>query len=93
MFAPLLIAAALDRSLWWLYGAFTLTALANMILHDPNLFLSLGYPISEILDGPAFAVPRWLNSAAQTGLFIFFTARLANSFVRASPPIAGRSAA
>jgi hypothetical protein len=94
MFAPLVIAAALDRSLWWLYGAFTLTALANMILHDPNLFVTwLGYPVSEVLGGPAFAVPRWLNAAAQTGLFIVFTVRLMKPFFRASPSIAGAPAA
>ena len=73
MFASLIIAAGLDRKTWWLYGAFTLTALANMALHDPNLFMWAGYPETEIHGGPALALPRWLNAAAQTSLFIVFT--------------------
>jgi Gpi18-like mannosyltransferase len=73
MFAPLAIAAALDRQLWWFYGAFATTSVANMTLHDPKLFAWLGYPPSEIYGGLALAVPRWVNSAAQTVLFIAFT--------------------
>ncbi len=76
MFAPLAIAAALDRQLWWFYGAFVLTSVANMTLHDPRLFAWLGYPPNEIYGGAALAAPRWLNSAVQTGLFAALTIRL-----------------
>src|SRR5439155_5664792 len=76
MFAPLAIAATLDRQLWWFYGAFVLRSVANMTLHDPRLFAWLGYPIHEIYGGPALAAPRWLNSALQTGLFATLTMRL-----------------
>src|SRR6266404_3709414 len=76
MFAPLVIAAVLDRQLWWFYGAFVLTSVVNMTLHDPKLFAWLGYPSNEIYGGPALAVPRWLNAAVQTMLFMAFTVRL-----------------
>ncbi len=76
MFAPLVLAAVKDTSAWWLYGAFTVTALANMALHDPNLVTALGYPAEEIYGGPALALPRWLNAAAQTMLFFVFALRL-----------------
>ncbi len=76
MFAPLVIAAVLDRPLWWFYGAFVLTSVANMTLHDPKLFDWLGYPSDEIYGGPALAVPRWLNATVQTLLFVAFTVRL-----------------
>ncbi|PYL55086.1 MAG: hypothetical protein DMF29_04275 [Verrucomicrobia bacterium] len=76
MFAPLVIAAALDRRVWWFYGAFALTSVANMTLHDPKLFAWLGYPGNEIYGGPALALPRWLNAAVQTLLFVAFTVRL-----------------
>jgi Gpi18-like mannosyltransferase len=77
MFAPLVIAASLDRQLWWFYAAFALTSVVNMTLHDPKLFARLGYPITEIYGGPALAVPRWLNAAVQTILFFVFTWRVA----------------
>jgi Gpi18-like mannosyltransferase len=76
MFAPLVIAAAFDRSLWCFYGGFTLTSMANMTLHDPRLFAWLGYPVNEIYGGPALAAPRWLNSAVQTGLFAVLTIKI-----------------
>src|SRR5437588_153511 len=76
IFAPLVIAAALDRELWWFYGAFALTSVANMTLHDPKLFAWLGYPSNEIYGGPALALPRWLNAAIQSLLFVAFTVRL-----------------
>jgi Gpi18-like mannosyltransferase len=76
MFAPLLIACALERKGWWLFGALTLTALVNMALHDPNLVMALGYAAEEIYGGPGLAWPRWLNAAAQTGLFTIFTAQM-----------------
>jgi Gpi18-like mannosyltransferase len=76
MFAPLAVAAASDRQLWWFYGAFALTSVANMTLHDPKLFAWLGYPMTEIYGGPALALPRWLNAAVQTGLFVALTFRL-----------------
>src|SRR5439155_16148875 len=76
MFAPLVIAAVLDRQLWWFYGALVLTSVANMTLHDPKLFAWLGYPSNEIYGGLALAVPRWLNAAVQTMLFMAFTLRL-----------------
>jgi hypothetical protein len=84
MFAPLAIAAALDRHLWWFYGAFALTSLANMILHDPKLFAWLGYPINEIYGGTAFALPRWFNATAQTALFVWVTIELI-TFLRDRP--------
>jgi Gpi18-like mannosyltransferase len=78
MFAPLLIAAVItDRRFWWYYGGFVLTSVANMTLHDPQLFAWLGYPNDEIYGGPALAFPRWINAAAQTALFVAFTVRLA----------------
>lgn len=55
---------------------FALTTVANMTLHDPKLFAWLGYPVNEIYGGPALAVPRWLNSAAQTSLFCALTIKL-----------------
>jgi hypothetical protein len=76
MFAPLAIAIVLDRRRWWLYGAFALTALANMALHDPNLAMALGYPAEEIYGGPALAWPRWLNATIQTALFALFAWQL-----------------
>ncbi|HYR23000.1 MAG TPA: hypothetical protein VEP30_08790 [Chthoniobacterales bacterium] len=76
MFAPLVIACVLDRQVWWFYGAFALTSVANMTLHDPKLFAWLGYPSNEIYGGPALAVPRLLNSAVQSLLFAAFTVRL-----------------
>ena len=77
MFAPLVIAAALDRELWWFYGTFALTSVINMTLHDPKLFAFLGYPVTEIYGGPAWAWPRWFDSAVQTLLFVAFTIWLA----------------
>jgi Gpi18-like mannosyltransferase len=78
MFAPLLIAAVItDRRFWWYYGGFVLTSVANMTLHDPQLFAWLGYPNDEIYGGPALAFPRWINAAAQTALFVAFTVWLA----------------
>lgn len=74
MFAPLAIAAALDRRVWWLYGAFAFTALANMALHDPALLTWAGYP--DIKEGAALAMPRWLNALAQILLFGAFTWKL-----------------
>ena len=41
-----------------------------------KLFAWLGYPSNEIYGGPALAVPRWLNAAVQTMLFMAFTLRL-----------------
>jgi dolichyl-phosphate-mannose-protein mannosyltransferase len=84
MFAPLVLVAASDRSAWWLYIAFTFTALANMALHDPNLIGWLGYPEDAIFGGPELAIPRWLNAAAQLALFIAFTLRLIKPFLRES---------
>jgi len=77
MFAPLVIACVLVRQLWWFYGAFAVTSVANMTLHDPKLFAFLGYPINEIYGGPEWAGPRWFNSAIQTLLFVAFTIWLA----------------
>ncbi len=89
MFAPLVIAAALAGSAWWFYGAFTLTALANMALHDPKLFMWLGYPGDENYGGTAFAFPRWLNAAAQTLLFIAFTVQFLKPLLSEwRPPLA-----
>ncbi len=83
IFAPLLIAAVTtDRRFWWYYGGFVFTSVANMTLHDPQLFAWLGYPNDEIYGGPALAFPRWINSAAQTGLFVAFTVWLAISLAR-----------
>ena len=76
MFAPLVVACALERKGWWLFGALALTALANMALHDPNLVMALGYPAEEIYGGPALAWPRWINAAAQTALFAVFAAQM-----------------
>jgi len=73
MFAPLVIAAALNHVTWWFYCAFALTLVANMTLHDPKLFAWLGYPPNEIYGGPAFAGPRLLNAAVQTLLFVTLT--------------------
>jgi len=77
MFAPLVVASAVNREAWWLYCAFAITSLTNMIFHDPKLFAFLGYPVREIYGGSAWAAPRWINSAIQTLLFAAFTARLA----------------
>ncbi len=66
----------LTSASWWLYGALALTALANMALHDPALVQALGYPAEEIYGGPALAVPRLINAAAQTVLFAWLTARM-----------------
>jgi Gpi18-like mannosyltransferase len=85
MFAPLAIAAALDRQLWWFYGAFVVTSFVNMTLHDPRLFAWLGYPSSEIYGGPALAAPRWLNAAAQTILFFILTWRIAGPLLALWP--------
>jgi Gpi18-like mannosyltransferase len=75
-FAPLVIAVVFDRRLWWFYGAFALTSVVNMTLHDPKLFVWLGYPSNELLGGPALAFPQWLNSAVQVLLFVAFTVML-----------------
>jgi Gpi18-like mannosyltransferase len=93
MFAPLVIVAALDRSAWWLYGGFAFTALANMALHDPALIGWLGYPNDEIFGGPALAIPRWLNAAAQVSLFIAFTLRMIKPLLRDLHPQAAQIAA
>jgi hypothetical protein len=84
MLAPLLIACALERKGWWLFGALTLTALFNMALHDPNLVMALGYPAEEIYGGPGLAWPRWLNAAAQTALFAVFSAQMVRRLRRSS---------
>jgi hypothetical protein len=87
MFAPLAVACALERKGWWLFGALALTTLANMALHDPNLVMALGYPADEIYGGPGLAWPRWLNAAAQTGLFAVFTVQMVRrARVRGSRP-------
>jgi Gpi18-like mannosyltransferase len=77
MFAPLVVASAVNHEAWWLYCAFAITSLTNMIFHDPKLFAFLGYPVREIYGGSAWAAPRWINSAIQTLLFAAFTAWLA----------------
>jgi hypothetical protein len=82
MFASLVIVVALDQKVWWLYGGFAFTALANMALHDPALITWLGYPEREIWDGTAFAIPRLLNAATQVALFIAFTLRLIKPLLR-----------
>jgi len=81
MFAPLVIAAALNQIAWWFYCAFALSSVANMILHDPKLFAWLGYPPNEIYGGPALAGPRLLNAGVQTVLFAAFTVWLAKPLV------------
>jgi dolichyl-phosphate-mannose-protein mannosyltransferase len=87
MFAPLAVACALERKGWWLFGALALTTLANMALHDPNLVMALGYAADEIYGGPGLAWPRWLNAAAQTGLFAVFTVQMVRrARVRGSRP-------
>lgn len=74
IFAPLVIAAASDKSNWWLYAGLTFTAVANMLLHDPSLLTSLGYTLQETVYGtPALGLVRWLNAAVQTLLFVMFT--------------------
>jgi hypothetical protein len=80
MFAPLAIAVASDRSVWWLYGAFTVTAVVNMTLHDPALLTWAGY--DDVLGGSALAIPRWLNSATQLLLFGALTWRLISHLLR-----------
>jgi hypothetical protein len=78
MFAPLVIAAACDRRLWWLYAGFGVTTVANMALHDPHLLTLFNYSIEQMIYGtPALAVTRWLNAAAQMLLFFVFTWRVA----------------
>ncbi len=63
LFAPLLVAAALDRRYRPLYAALSLTFLANLALHDPPLFALLGDGILT----PARPL-RLLNSAAQCAI-------------------------
>lgn len=67
LFAPLLIAAALDRRYRPLYAALSLTFLANLALQDPPLFALLGDGILA----PARPL-RLLNSAAQCALLIYW---------------------
>ena len=76
LFAPLVLACALNRRLWIVYGALSLTALANMALHDPNIVMALGYPAKEIYGGPALALPRWINALIQAALFGVLTAHV-----------------
>jgi len=83
MFAPLAIAAALDGHGWRIYGAFALTAVANMALHDPDLLTRFGYSAQEIAYGPpALALFRWFDAAIQMFLFFVFTWQLAVSLLR-----------
>ena len=68
LFAPLLIAAALDRRYRALYLAVSLTFLANLALHDPPLFALLGDGILA----PARAL-RMLNTIAQCAILLWWT--------------------
>lgn len=67
LFAPLLVAAALDRRYRPLYAALSLTFLANLALHDPPLFTLLGDGILA----PARPL-RLLNTAAQCAALIWW---------------------
>lgn len=77
MFAPLIIAVALDGTGWSLYLAFTVTALANMLLHDPSLLHRFDYSLEQMVYGtPALTFVRWCNSALQMVLFLILTVQL-----------------
>jgi Gpi18-like mannosyltransferase len=77
MFAPLILAIALDGRGWGLYVAFALTAVANMLLHDPSLLERCGYSSEQMVYGtPVLAFVRWCNSAVQMALFLVFTLQL-----------------
>jgi hypothetical protein len=67
LFAPLLVAAALDRRYRPLYAALSLTFLANLALQDPPLFALLGDGILA----PARPL-RLLNSALQCALLAWW---------------------
>jgi hypothetical protein len=83
MFAPLVIAVALDGKGWLIYCAFALTAVANMALHDPNLLTRFGYSVEQMVYGtPALALTRWFNALIQSFLFLVFTGQLVDSLRR-----------
>lgn len=74
IFAPLVLAAIARPDLRRLYGALSLTALANMALQDPPLRTWLG---------PGFDENAWklgiVNAGVNVALFIWWSARLLRS--------------
>ena len=67
LFAPLVVAAALDRRYRPLYAVVSLTFLANLALHDPPLFALLGDGVLA----PARPI-RLVNSALQCALLAYW---------------------
>ena len=83
MFSLLLLAMPGDRRLRWLYAAFAVTATLNMALHYPQIIRVLAPTGADVWGGPALALPRWLNAAAQVGLYAWW----ATGYVRSTYPL------
>lgn len=87
---PLLLLVAIDEQRYWrLYWLFALAATLNMALHYPQ-FLQVWVPHNpDVWGGAEMALPRWLSSLFQVGLFVWWTIL----FVREPSAAASRSPA
>jgi 4-amino-4-deoxy-L-arabinose transferase-like glycosyltransferase len=72
MFSLLLLACPGQRRLWIIYGLFAVTATVNMALHYPDILQVLVPQDPSVWGGPELALPRWINSLAQVGLFAYW---------------------
>jgi hypothetical protein len=73
MFSLLLLALPGDRRMKFVYAAFAVTATLNMALHYPEILRVLVPQNPDVWGGPELALPRWLDSAAQMAVFVYWT--------------------
>jgi Gpi18-like mannosyltransferase len=73
MFSLLILAVPADRRLRWIYGALAITATINMALHYPDILRTIVPENPDIWGGQELFWPRWLNSAAQMVIFVYWT--------------------
>jgi dolichyl-phosphate-mannose-protein mannosyltransferase len=73
MFSLLLLALPGDRRMQRVYAAFAVTATLNMALHYPEILRVLVPQNPDVWGGPELALPRWLDSAAQMAVFVYWT--------------------
>ncbi len=74
MFSLLLLACSpRDRKTWALYWLLAATTTLNMALHYPAILRVLAPQNPDVWAGAEMALPRLLNSAAQVGVFAYWT--------------------
>ena len=73
MFPLLLVAAVHDKKSWQLYWLFAIAATLNMALHYPQILQVLVPQNPDVWGGAEMALPRWLSSLFQVGLFVYWS--------------------